>query len=65
MKKLIQWFADNMLDIKIGLYARFSEWYLIPSISILKNGKFLEVTLYILWVQLYICITTYNINNES
>ena len=65
MKKIIQWFADNMLRINLGLYAHFREWYLIPSISILKNGKFLEISLYVLWFELYCCITIYHIEDES
>lgn len=65
MKKIIQYLHDNMLSIQLGLYAHFNEWFLIPSIKVLKNGKFLEISLFILWFELYSCITIRNIDYES
>lgn len=64
IRKLLNRLNDNSLVIEIGIYT-IDKFYIIPSIAISKTGKYLELELFIFFIELYSCFSIKNLNYES
>lgn len=66
LKKLIDYTDNNVINVELGLmfHNTFNEIYLIPTISVSKNGKYFQITLCILFIQIYASFHIKDFNEE-
>ena len=53
---------NKVLRCDIGLYKN-DKWFLIPTIELSKTGKYFEIQLYMLCIELYFCFNIHNFDD--
>ena len=64
MQKLRNLLLDNSLNVEIGLYFN-NNWFIIPTVALQKCGKYFEINIHILCIDIYFTCNIKNINDES